>query len=130
MQFVRLLCAFVFKVLSNHFAPGDVFLDKDFYFVAALCLCCCTSILWLLHKHSLVAASGLLSSCSAWASHCGGFSCCGAQALGKRASVIAPLRLQSLGSVALVHGLSCPVVHGIFPDQGSNPRSFHWQADS
>ena len=121
--FVRLLCAFVFKVLSNHFAPGDVFLDKDFYIFS------CTVSL-LLHRHSLVAASGLLSSCSAWASHCSGFSCCGAQALGKRASVIAPLRLQSLGSVALVHGLSCPVVHGIFPDQRSNPRSLHWQADS
>ena len=25
---------------------------------------------------------GLLSSCDAWVSHCGGFSCCGAQALG------------------------------------------------
>ena len=25
---------------------------------------------------------GLLSSCNAWASHSGGFSCCGAQALG------------------------------------------------
>ena len=25
---------------------------------------------------------GLLSSCGAWASHCSGFSCCGAQALG------------------------------------------------
>ena len=62
MQFVRLLCAFVFKVLSNHFAPGDVFLDKDFYFVAALCLCCCTSILWLLQVgYSPVAVRGLLT---------------------------------------------------------------------
>ena len=28
------------------------------------------------------------------------------------------------------HGLSCSVACGIFPDQGSNPCSLHWQADS
>ena len=31
----------------------------------------------------------LFSSCGAWTSHCGGFSCCEAQALGTRASVAA-----------------------------------------
>ena len=30
----------------------------------------------------------LLSGCGAWASHCNGFSCCGAQALGEWASVV------------------------------------------
>ena len=35
-----------------------------------------------------VAACGLFSSCSAWASHCGGFFCCGARALGMRALVV------------------------------------------
>ena len=30
---------------------------------------------------------GLFSSCGAWASHCGGFSCCGAEALGHAGSV-------------------------------------------
>ena len=39
-------------------------------------LCCCT---W---AFSSCDEQGLLSSCSAWASHCGGFSCCGARALG------------------------------------------------
>ena len=34
-----------------------------------------------------------LSRCGAWASHCYGFSCCGTQALGMRASVAATLRL-------------------------------------
>ena len=38
--------------------------------------------------------------------------------------------LQSLGSVAVVHGLSCPMAYGIFPDQGSNPCPLHRQADS
>ena len=32
-------------------------------------------------------------SCSAWASHCGGFSCCGARALGGQASVVVALGL-------------------------------------
>ena len=40
--------------------------------------------------------------CSAWASHCGGFSCCGARALGAWASVV------------VAHGLSCSVACGIF----------------
>ena len=34
---------------------------------------------------SLVVASGLLSRCDTWASHCGGFACCRAQALGHAA---------------------------------------------
>ena len=39
--------------------------------------------------------------------HCGGFSCCGAQALG------------CTGSIAVANGLSCSVTYGIFLDQGS-----------
>ena len=65
-----------------------------------------------LHCHARALASccerGLLSSCGAWASHCGGFSCCRASALGHT------------GSVVVAHRLSCPTAHGIFPDQGSN----------
>ena len=57
-----------------------------------------------------VAAHGLLI--------CGGFSCCGARALGARASVFA------------AHRLSCSAACGIFPDQGLNPCPLHWQADS
>ena len=44
--------------------------------------------------------------------------CCGAWPLGARASVV------------VARGLSCSVACGIFPDQGSNPRSLLWQADS
>ena len=45
---------------------------------------------WLLvHRLSLVVASGGATlRCSAWASHCGGFSCCGVRALGIWASVV------------------------------------------
>ena len=39
-------------------------------------------------EHSLVAANGATLHCGAWASHCGGFSYCGAWALGARASVV------------------------------------------
>ena len=38
---------------------------------------------------------GLLSSCSAWASHCGSFSCCRAQALGLTGSIVAKHGLSS-----------------------------------
>ena len=38
--------------------------------------------------------------------------------------------LESLGSVAEAHGLSCPGACGIFSDQGSNPCLLHWQAGS
>ena len=68
--------------------------------------------------------------CSVQASHCGGFSCCGARALAARASVVVARGLQSAGSVVVEHGLSCSVACGIFPDQGLNPYPLHWQADS
>ena len=37
--------------------------------------------------------------------------------------------LWCVGSVVVVHGLSCSVAYGVFPDQGSNPCPLHWQAD-
>ena len=57
---------------------------------------------------------GLLSSWGARASHCGGFSCCGAQALGPAglsswrhvSSVVEEHGLKSTGSVVVVHRLS------------------------
>ena len=67
---------------------------------------------------SLVVASGGHSS-----SRCAGL------------SLSRPLLLRSTGSrragsVIVAHGPSCSVACGIFPDQGSNPCSLHWQADS
>ena len=72
---------------------------------------------------------GATLRCSAWASHCGGFSCCGAWALRTWASVVAACRLYSAGSVVMAHGLSWSAACGIFLDQGSNPCPLHWQAD-
>ena len=53
------------------------------------------------HGLSLVAASRTTLLCGARASHCGGFSCCGAWALGARASVVVACGLISCGSRAL-----------------------------
>ena len=72
-------------------------------------------------------------------SRCAGFSSCGTQA-----SVVVARGLSSCdtqaqqlwltvsraASVVVAHGLSCSTACGIFPDQGSNPRPLHWQADS
>ena len=67
---------------------------------------------------SLVVASGGHSS-----SRCAGL------------SLSRPLPLRSTGprragSVVVAYGPSCSAACGIFPDQGSNPRPLHWQADS
>ena len=48
------------------------------------------------------------------------------QAPGAGASVVVAHRLSSCRSL----GLSCYIAWGIFPDQGSNPCSLHWQANS
>ena len=49
---------------------------------------------------------GATLRCSAQASHCGGFSCCGARALSTWASVAVAYRLSSCGLQALEHRLS------------------------
>ena len=49
---------------------------------------------------------GATIRCGARASNCGGFFCCGAQALGARASVVVACGLSSCGSRALGHRLS------------------------
>ena len=80
--------------------------------LAVLGLGCCTQ------AFPSYGEQGLRSGCGAWASHRGGSSCCGAQALGCR------------GSVVVAGGLSCPAACGIFLDQGSNPLPLHCQVDS
>ena len=84
-----------------------------FLFLAALGLCCCP-------RAFSSCGAGAPLCCGARASHCSGFSCCRAQALGMQASVVAARGLQSAGSVVVAHGLSCSTACGIFPDQGSN----------
>ena len=67
---------------------------------------------------SLVAASGGHSS-----SQCAGLSL-------SRPLLLRSTRSRRAGSVVVVHGFSCSVACGIFPDQGSNLCPLHWQADS
>ena len=70
--------------------------------LAALGLHCCT---WAFFSCS---EQGLFSSFGAQAFHCGGFSCCGAQALGTRASVVVGMCIPepSCGAWAwLPHGM-------------------------
>ena len=70
------------------------------------------------HRLSLVVASRGYSSL-----RCAGFSLSWLLLLWSTGS-------RHAGSVVVVHGLSCSVACGIFPDQGSNPCPLHWQADS
>ena len=67
----------------------------------------CTGSLLLHRRLSSCGEQGLLSS-GPRASHRRGFSCCRAQTLGHK------------GSVLVAHGLSCSVARGISLDQGSN----------
>ena len=92
-----------YNFLSQH--------QTHFSFGAALGLGC------YLQAFSSCDEQGLLSSCTAWASQCRGFSPCGPRALEYRLS-------------SWAHGLSWPRSMWIFPDQGSNPCPLHWQADS
>ena len=86
----------------------------------------------------LVSESGDYSIvASLQASDCGGFSCCGAWALGSWASVVAARGLSNCGSRALdsgsavvAHRLNCPVACRISPDQGLNLCALYCQADS
>ena len=58
------------------------------------------------HGFLLLQLAGATLHCAAWASHCGGFSCCKVWALGVRASVVVARGLNSCGSRALERRLS------------------------
>ena len=79
---------------------------------------------------SLVGASGGYSSlrCTGFSLQWLLFSCCGARALGARASVVVARGLHLLwraGSVVVACSLSCSAACGIFLDQGSNTCPLH-----
>ena len=86
--------AFVVKL--DIFCFFKIFLKIHFFihlFLAALGLRCCVRTLLWLQQAGAALPSG------AWASHCGGFPCCGAWALGAQASVV----VRHVGLVALRH---------------------------
>ena len=79
---------------------------RVYMFVYILFLAALGCLLWALLSYG---EWGLLSSCSAEASHCGGFSCCGERTLDVWASVV------------VAHGLSGSTVCGIFAEQRLSP---------
>ena len=92
-------CNFIFSLKTILEIP--FFKNKFIYlFLAALALRCCVRAFLQLRR------VGATLSCGAWASYCGGFSCCRARALGTRASVVVAHRLSSCCSGALEHRLS------------------------
>ena len=76
------------------------FKNKFIYLLAALGLRCCV------RAFSSCNEWGATLRCGTRASHCSGFSYCGARALGMRASIVVTRRLSSCGSQALEHRLS------------------------
>ena len=98
-----------------------------FWFCWIVAVMCGFSLVAVSRDHSLAAVRRPLiavASPVAWA-------------LGARASVAQPMvsvvavpRLQSTDSVVVAHGPSCSEACGILPEQGSNPCTLHWQADS
>ena len=87
-----------------------------YLFLAVLSLHCCAQ------TFSSCEAWGLPFSCGARASHCSGFSCCGASIFAACGLSSCGPWLQSPGSVAVVYWLSCPAACAILPDQGLNWR--------
>ena len=108
------------------------FLSYFFFLIAIFCFCFfgCAGSSLLCVGFLYLRPTGATVCWGAWVSHCGGFSCCRAQAIGAWASVVVARGLKSAGSVVVAHRLSCSAACGIFPDQGLNPCPLHWQSDS
>ena len=87
-------------------------------------LCCCAQACFL------VVAGVLLPGCCVWASGCGAFSCCGAQAIGTWTLVVVARGFSSCGLRTLEYGLgSCGALLYLprsmwdFPGPGIEPVS-------
>ena len=106
-----------FFFLISWFGTGPEIL----HFLFNLYLCIYLWLCWVftsVQGPSPVAASGGHSS-----SQCAGLS-------SSRPLLLRSAGSRRAGSAIVAHGPSCSVACGIFPDQGSNPRPLHWQADS
>ena len=121
-------CPIGLNLLRHPYSPQ---LDPEFFTDSFFNLLILFIYFWLCWALAAVRAflqlheEGLLSSSSAWASHRGGFSCCGAQAPGHQGSVVPAPWLKSSGSIAVAHGFSFSAACGVFPNQGSNPCLLH-----
>ena len=84
-------------MLATTFNSGGVFTAFLFFFKKFIYLFIYFWLHWVFvaaHGLSLVATNGATLHCSVRASHCGGFSYCGARALGAQASVVVAHGLQ------------------------------------
>ena len=102
-----------------------LFIFKNFLFIYSLFLTVLGLHCWA--GFSLVVASGAMLGCGMWASRCRGFFRCVAWAVGHRLQIdnstwAQQERLRDLEHRRnnWVHGLSCSVACGTFPDQGLN----------
>ena len=105
-------------------------LDTLFFLINYLFIFGCVGSLLLRAGFFQLRRAGATLRCGARASHCGGFSCCGARALGARASVVVARGLSSCGSQALERRLSscgtrASLLHGMWdlPGPGLEPVS-------
>ena len=87
-------CIYLSNTAVEHIPRGGLLGQRFFAFIIFFLKFILFIYFWLwwvfvaVRRLSLVVANGGYSSCGARASHCGGFSCCGAWALGTRASVV------------------------------------------
>ena len=88
------------EVLTTGQKGKPLFVNFFLIIFSLVCFGYTGSSLWLFSSCS---EWGPLSSCGVWASHCGGLSRCGTQALG------------TLASVVVAHGHSCSMACGISP---------------
>ena len=129
-KFWRVMKTYLFRYqnLLESCSNSHHFFFSTFFFRgrAMLGLCC-------FEGFCLVAVIWSYSSCSARASHCSGFSSCGAWALGLWASAVAIPGPSSTDSVVVMHRLSSSAACGIFLDRRVNRVSctdrwilYHW----
>ena len=117
-------------LVPNHFCPSDtmahllLFFFFNFYLfiLTVLGFHCCVGYPLVAMCRLLIAVASLTVDMGTGRT---GFSSCRHMGL----VFVAPM-LWSLGSVVVVHRLSCSEACEIFPDQGSNPCLLHWQMDS
>ena len=81
------------------------FILKELFILFYLFIFGCVGSLLLRAGFLYLWRTGVTLRCGARASHCGGFFCCGARALGTWASVVVARGLQSAGSVVVARGL-------------------------
>ena len=98
MHIAFLATKFTFK--WKYFQIYFILVKFVYLFLTALGLRCCA------RAFSSCGEGGTTLRWGEWASHCGGFSCCGAWAVAMRASVVLARGLSSCGSWALEHRLS------------------------